>query len=530
MKKSLILAAIFTSSFFVSCDEKGLLEPFTPGSLTEDVAIKTSTDLQNLLNTSYALLFTREEAVFTSVFTDEAAIGFANGGQGITQEYVFFLNPSSTGPNAIWNSCYFSLARANRVIAYADKITPLDAADADKINRMKAEALILRAYAHLKILSYFSTDMKDDNALAGILADRVIPTSESGLSRATNGAFYTSIHADIDSALTIYNSFTSDPFASTNKTFFANPIFGKALKARAYAYKGDYTNAEVWADQVIASGISLATTAQYKSLFWSESEPANTEVIFRLKRTGPQNGQGSNMHNGWCSIRPAVAGSPFYEVGRGLFNRLNPSNVAGSQFASQSDVRLHTICAPSSVVDPAYLTSTAYKDSDKLILHKYGGVATGSTTWATTATNGNNNDFKVCRISEMYLIKAEARAAAGDLTGAAAAVHAVNAARNTVAPAVPVYSNVTAAWAGILDQRRVEFAFEGFRFLDLKRLAGLAGVTALDRHPMDYDSVGGFNFPGANPSNLPMNSYKFAMPIPISELNANPGIVQNPQY
>ena len=95
MKKVLLLMSIFTGTMFVSCDE-GLLEPFTPGALTEDVAIQTSTDLQGLMNSTYANMFSREDAVFTSVFTDEAGIGFANGGQDIIISYTLSSISNST--------------------------------------------------------------------------------------------------------------------------------------------------------------------------------------------------------------------------------------------------------------------------------------------------------------------------------------------------------------------------------------------------------------------------------------------------
>jgi len=174
--KNIFKLLLFTSLLFVSCDDN-LLEPFTPGALTEDVAITTSTNLRNLMNSTNALCYDREACVFTSVFTDEVGIGFANGGQGINDNYVFFLNQSSGSPSSIWVSTYYALSRANRVIKFADEITPVDAADAAVISRIKAEALTVRAYCHTKILSYFSTDPKDDNALAGILANRIITTS-----------------------------------------------------------------------------------------------------------------------------------------------------------------------------------------------------------------------------------------------------------------------------------------------------------------------------------------------------------------
>ena len=520
--KKIFKLVILTSFVFVSC-EKELLEPFTPGQLTEEVAVTTSGDLQRVMNAAYNNATNREEHVFTSVFTDEAAIGYANGGQGIADNYIFFLNVSSASPNTIWSSYYFALSRANRVITFADKIVPTSATDAQLIARLKAEALVVRALLHIKIIGYFSTNPSDNNALAGILANRIILSTENSLLRSTNGEFYTQIHADLDGAITLLTGNTSAvPTTPTNaRTFFAGINAAKALKARAFALKGDFANAEIWANDVIAtSGIALATTAQYTQVFFTDNEPANTEVIFRLRRTVQQNTQGSNLHNGWCSIRPNLAGSPFYEVSRALFNQLN---------ANTADVRYITNVAPSSLIDPAYTTSIDYRNSDRLIIQKHGGVATGTTTAASTAANAFNNDHKVIRLSEMYLIRAEGRAFAGDLVGVATAIKAILDRRYPTAQPLPVYATATEAWKAILDQRRLEFAFEGFRYVDIKRLGTLAGITGLDRDAADYSSSSA-NYPAANPSNLPLTSFKWTLPIPQDELNANPSVQQNPGY
>ena len=168
---------LLSLSLFVSCDDQ--LEPFTPGSLTEEVAITKSSDLTKLLNSSMNLMTNRAEYVFSSIFTDEAALGFNNGGQGKNLEYVFLLQQDDPSATAIWKSNYFALARLNRVITLSSTVVPVSAADTQLINRTKAEALVLRAICHLKILSYFSTDPKSNDALAGVLADRIITTSET---------------------------------------------------------------------------------------------------------------------------------------------------------------------------------------------------------------------------------------------------------------------------------------------------------------------------------------------------------------
>ena len=519
---------LLSLTLFVSCDNE--LEPFTPGSLTEEVAITKSSDLTRLMNSGMNIMTNRAEYVFSSVFTDEAAMGSNNGGQGIRLEYVFLMLQDDPTAAAIWTSSYGAISRFNRVIEFSSTVVPTSAADTQIINRAKAEALVLRATCHLKIMSYFSPNPKDDNALAGVLANRIIATSEFPR-RATNGEFYASIHADLDAAIAIYNSNTAPAY--TNKTIYASKTLAQAMKARAYALKGDYPNALTNANLVITtSGITLATTAQqYAEVFHTHSEGAGKEVIFRLKRTNVQNTQGSNLHNGWASVTNRRNGSPFYEVSRALYNKFDETSVAGVP----SDIRLAVNVAlanpllttapattASSLINTGYATAADVKNTDILVLHKHGGQG------ALTSSNSYNPDFMVCRLSEMYFIRAEAKVAAGDLTGAAADLKVILDARFTSPRTAPVFASAQAAWKGILDERRKELSFEGFRFIDLKRLGTLAGAS-LDRDPADYASAS-WNIPGANPTNLPLTSFKWALPIPQTELNANAGIQQNTGY
>lgn len=488
--------------------------------------MQSSNDLQLLINNAYAIMGNRGEAEFVSVFTDEASIGFANGGQGESEEFVFFMNPGSFGPDILWERPYLALARLNRVIQFADKITPANADDAKKIQNLKAQALTLRAYAHLIVLSYFTTDMKNDSALAGIIADRIFAAEENDFPRNTNGEFYTFIHKDLTDAIALFNS--AGLAVDSN---YANINFAKGLKARAFAYKGDYVNAEIWANDVInSSAIPLATKTQYRTLFFSETPAQGVEILFKFNRTPQQNSQATNLHNAWASVRPSAAGSPFYEVSRALHNKLNPGNLAATTLATAiPDVRANVIISPTSTIDPGYATSPNVRDSDRIIINKHGGTLSATTnTWASTATNANNNSFKIMRISEMYMIKAEARANAGDLAGAAAAIKVVRDARFGAPQTVATPASATAAWKMILDERRIEFAYEGFRFLDIKRLGKLAN-SGIDRDPADYASST-LNYPGGNPANMPLDSYKWALPIPDLETNVNTMIQQNPGY
>lgn len=520
MKKIFLYVSLIAITLS-SCTTDDKIEPFAPGAVTEDVAITSSTDVQRLLNSSMASMMNRSEYAFVSIFTDEAALGSNNGGQGRSGSdgyFVYALNQSSSAPAAIWNANYFSLARINRVIENVDKITAISAADQQILNRGKAEAYVLRALAHLKIMAYFSPNLKDDSALAGILSDRVIETLETP-QRSTNGQFYALIQSDLDKALTIYSSNTA--VAYTNASWYPSATLARALKARAFAYKGDYTNAEIWADQVInTSGITLANATELASVFHTNTSLGNKEVIFKLRRTVQQNSQNTNLHNGYVSVANARNGSPFYEVSRSLYQFLS---------ATPNDARLNITVRPAtsalgSLIDPNPTASSDIRNSDILIPFKAGGSS------AATATNGFNPDFIQVRLSEMYFIKAEARANANDFTGVRNVLQTIVNNRFTTPPVVAVPASQTAAFKAVLDERRKDLAFEAHRFIDLKRLYAVAGLTQFDRSILDYGSQY-WNVPAADPANFPfVGNNKWALPIPQTELNANSTIQQNPGY
>lgn len=600
MKKYIGLSALLLAGVsFTSC-EQDLLDPFTPGAQTEEVAFQRPLDLVYLMNSAYAILTPTSEIEFNAVFTDEVSIGFANGGQGLDDNYAFILNPNSASPDGIWSSNYLTIDRTNRVLTFADLVTVETPADQALLDQVKAEAHALRAYCHNQLISYFSTNPKDLNALGVVKADAVYPTTFRG-TRVSNAELYTFIDSDLTAALQLFE-------ASGNATtrIRANEDFVNGTWARSYALRGDYANALIKAQQVIdQSGLNLATfghtgATSYTSVFHTDTNNANTEVIFKLKKLNGETRTGALF----ASVNSTLAGSPFFEMGRGLFNLLDntqaadastftvtavssqtltipghnyvvgdmvrflearptnavttngvstvPSNailsgkvywvrqVTGDNVqlsaelgggasvnfqganvggftpvqitGNDGDVRYHVNVHPQSVVDANYLTSANPTDTDKLVIRKYPG----------TATNGFLiNDIKIMRLSEMYLIKAEAQIAANDLAGAAATIRTVRNARHNKVQDLPVYADAVAAWKDVLRERRKEFAYEGFRYVDLKRIGGFAN-EGIQRDPVDCAING--------QCSLSVDNFKFTLPIPISELSVNPSIPQNAGY
>jgi hypothetical protein len=132
----------------------------------------------------------------------------------------------------------------------------------------------------------------------------------------------------------------------------------------------------------------------------------------------------------------------------------------------------------------------------------------------------NLDNAPVLRISEAVLNRAEAQATAGssvlDLTGALADLKTIKKNRYTdyTGSAAETADNaMTQAQLleEILRQRRIEFAFEGHRFFDLKRLG--------------RDLVKGPHY-----LNVAFTDIRILPALPQSEIDGNPNLKQNAGY
>jgi len=492
LKNLFLIFGVFTG--LVACNDA--IEIDQPGRLDADAAFQTVGDLRDGLFGVYDQFDLSPDIAFQSIFTDELSIGFDNGGQGLA-DYGFVLNAGSDASEVFWVNGYDQLNAASRLIEAAEIVEP-EADEQAAYNQVLGEAHALRAWAHFILLSYYSTDYTDDNALSIINLD-FVPTIDQQLLRNTNGETFALIESDLARA--------SSLISQDNGVTRINQDFITALRARIAAYRQDYTTAATLSQQLI-NKYPLATRAEYEAMFLDE---ADGEVIFKLERTNNdtydgQGATGSPFAGGWAGARFAfvdatLSGSPYFEMGRSLFNLMDPA-----------DVRYDVNVAPTSLIDPDYETNQD-PALDIIVIQKYQG----------SEGQPLMNDLKIFRSSEMYLIRAEAAVSQGDLDLAASLLKEIRDARIGEETQQRTFASQTEAYAAILTERRVELAFEGHRYLDLKRLGSRANQGVL-KDPIDCA------FNGA--CTLSADDYRFTLPLPIVEFNGNPGLreQQNPGY
>lgn len=107
----------------------------------------------------------------------------------------------------------------------------------------------------------------------------------------------------------------------------------------------------------------------------------------------------------------------------------------------------------------------------------------------------------------------------GDLSGATSYVNRIRERAGLKAVSVP--SSQDAAIDVILNERRLELAFEGFRFFDLYR-HGLEKAKAIHDAMPQKDSYW--------QPRLPLTEETVLMPIPQTALDNNPSLVPNKGY
>ncbi len=463
MKKYSIILTLAIVTFFMGCSDS--LDRFPVDQLVEQTAYNTVNDLQFGLNGVIGNFDYDYIISFNSIFTDNCRLGVDNGGQdiGYGQQILNANYGNLTGAGGIpWNNRYSGINDMNRLIVAAGTISP-GASDREKYNNILAQTYAFRAMAHYDLLLYYAFDITDGAALGVPYVDYV--SAEATPGRNTVGEVLTGIQNDLDTALSLYPS-------GTNDINFTTPDFVTFLRARIALETGDNQAAIGFCSSLIGD-YPLADISQYFAMFNEDAD--KTEVVFNRR-----NVQGAD--SGINFLWNFSGQGPKWEISNELF-----------ALYEADDIRRTVVLDPVSDVD-----------ADLLIVGKY-------------PINGDANainDFKAMRISELYLIRAEAYAKTGQFGLASEDVLSVQTARHINAPADVEYTALGEAIDGIIAERRLELAFEGHRYNDIKRVRDITG-EGIERVEANGDCG------GSTPCSLPASDNRFILPIPQIELNAN---------
>lgn len=485
LQKILLSSALALSLF--SC--KKVIEIEETDFIGGDVAYSTVAGAEQGLIGAYGLLSTEMSILLNATLSDEVKVAeFYNS--ATTHEWQYTSTDITIRDNfTAFNNYYRVIDRVNRVLQAIPTADSIKLGDETLRNRIKGEALFIRAFSHFELYRYYSGSA-DPNAMAMAYMETpgLAPTA-----RINVGPYFQKLKADLAEAKTLVNQAvpTTEAIAvRANKTAVAG------LQARVALYLKEWDDAITYSSEFITAK-PLATRAEFPGI-WSDANVA--EVGFKLKRT--------TSNSGTLSIgTTSRMGSLF----RGT--SASTANIGTVTWAPSSKIwNAYGTTDSTDIRFPVYLKDEpllAAKNRPSRIINKYAGGG-------YAAANENVADAKVFRTAEMYLIRAEAKAEKGDLVGGAKDLNDLRAAR--IRNYVPeVFATKDALIAAIMEERFKELAFEGHRFWDLRRRNLPVQRLAADA-------------PNAAAMTLPAGNFRFVLPIPNAEIQANPLIKQNPGY
>jgi hypothetical protein len=467
MKKHLIIFGLITSLFAVSCTDQ--LERLPIDQLVAETAFQSVGDLEAGLRGAIASYDITEFIAFNAIFADNSKIGRDTGGQ---QQNLHNQVLNAQTNYGFWQDRYNFINNINRVLVGAEGITPAAGQETTDYNNVVGMCLAFRAFAHSELLLYYGFDTTNGGA-AGIPYQNTVSTSDQPV-RLTTAEVYALIDADFTEAASLITN---------TDISFPTQDFITFQRVRNAVYSGNYSTAVTLATSLINS-YPLANADQYRAMFVDADV---TEVIYRY-----DNVLGANQ--GIAFEFQFTGGNHHSEMSNGLYDSFDPADV---RFA----VNVRADSDPNGVNanSPGLLFYEKYPEgSDGFFI----------------------NDFKSMRISEIYLLRAEAYAMQSQFGPAAADVQAIRTIRNSPVTGTS-YSSIVQAISDIKDERRIELALEGHRYVDIKRYREILGI-GIERDPRDC--------PGGQPCSIAINDRRFILPLPFAELNGNPNIQQAPGY
>ncbi|MBQ3440326.1 MAG: RagB/SusD family nutrient uptake outer membrane protein [Bacteroidales bacterium] len=506
--------------------------------------------VNSIYSYSYDIFANWPSAVgLTEAFTDEFKYGsyvnfayclipsqVAYGGTNLTNSFV-------TVYLGCWSSLYEAIRRTNEALSNLKTLgTALPEGDR---TRLEGELRLMRGWLYFELVKRYKEVILYDEDLSAISVEKALSSEADG---------WKFIKDDLTFAVEAL------PEKSAAKGRLDKGV-AYALISRAMLYAGDNDAVIAAADALAGLGYSLM--ADYASVFTVPVQSGNPESILQYsfsyadnvthefdfyytpggdyKLVGQQGGgYGTPTQEMVESYELATGGFPDWSPWHGTttaeppYEKLEPRFQATILYngAPWKGRRIEPWiggtdgwCQWNKEPKPEGRTTTGY------YLRK--GV---DETHNLAERSQSIQHFVLLRYGEVLLNKAEACFRKGDTEGANAAVKAI---RSRVG--LP-YTNKSgdALWQAIRQERRVELAFEGLWYWDLRRWGdaaeawprGLNGyqVHGLKIEPTAVDGQYKYTYVSVDDRdrNFPEKMYRF--PLPEGELNSNPLVNQYPEW
>jgi len=387
----------------------------------------------------------------------------------------------------LWENYYNVIMRCNTFIENIDACEAESSSEIALKEDYTGQAYAVRALCFFDLARLYGQTYTYDNgaSLGAVLITETVGPVEAHQPRSTVAETYAQVLKDLETAKGLLAS-------DTNLGHF-NYWAARLLEARVYLYMGRFSEALTAAAEVInSSPYKLVGNADYAS-YWGQEGNLESVLELLVSVQGDIDGDGgfyTMYHNLWFDDPNSGASLIPTLKWRNLFT-LTPNDVRGQMI--QYD-------------DP----ETGAKKTGEYWLRKFIGNKDQGYTF-------RRNNPRVMRITEAYLIAAEAALETGKTAEASNYLNAVRQRADATATAV------TATRDLIQTERQKEFIGEGHRFFDVMRTGG-SFTSDLSADPHDYRGGAAYTH------TLKPGDTKAVMPISSDARVSYPELQQNPGY
>lgn len=459
---------VVSMGIFVSCSEEDL-DPTLQQSKDIDISVNTTSDLVAILNGAYNRMTSFEYYGRDKIILGEV---FSDNTASNANSNRFVVEarmdllPQTATALTFWARAYTVIGSAN-IIINAEGIT----GDQDEINHIKGQAYAMRALAHFDLVTFYGQQHVNGGGQSAVGVPYVTEfRNEDELFPARVSVEQVKLNAYADLAM------AQDLMTDVNTKEFISIYAAYAIEARIANYFGEHARALEAANFVIDSGLFPVVTKENFLASFANKRAANSIFELAFRDVDNEGINGIAMIYNQTNYGDVIALPNLVAI-------YEPGDVRGASPFTPGT-------RPSTVIG-LMPNGTTYRN-----VGKYPSIAP------------YDDNIVVIRIEEMYLIKAEALLDAGQAGEALIALNMVAKNRGGSEYTVATIEN-------ILLERRKELAFEGFRFHDLARMG--MDIPFLDA---TLQTHGGPEY----------GSFRFAMPLPAGEVDANANLTQNAGY
>ncbi|MFD0794891.1 RagB/SusD family nutrient uptake outer membrane protein [Mucilaginibacter litoreus] len=499
---TLIALALVTAS---SCKK---LDVAPSDAISTGTLVTTTDGLTNALNGAYALfkdhiqfngtidmnnMYLRQFYHLSDFASDDIVCGQVTT-DPLYYSFTLGHSPSQGNTRYFWYVSYKIITGTNTVISAIESSGKTDAAT----NQLLGECYFLRAFCHFNLVRLFGKPYSVDPNAPGIIL-RTNLTDDAQKARSTVKEVYDSVIADAEKAASLMTQSRGVQYASQEAAW--------ALLARVNLYKEDNAKAIEYANKVINSGkFQLSDAASFKTMFANAT--TSPEVIFCVAFTT------ADDYGKFGSIASMI----YSDGNSGWGEEYASSSLRDAMSAHPEDARW-------SYIVPA-------KDGSGNVTKKNGIEMYYISKFSFQNGLPNLSSPIMFRLAEMYLIRAEAEAKTGKSDDA---IDDVNMIRKNRGLASSLYSKTLpsgkTALDVVLDEKRIEFAFEGHRTYDVFRNKRTLDktywgyhITSLKETDIDLSKK-----PSGYPNlTVPYTNPRIIYYLPIDEILSNPLVTQNP--